>query len=99
MFTKGIGDSFTALLVYVDDGIITGSDMREIDALKTFLQSHFKLKNLGKLKYFLGLEIARSQKGIYLSRRHYTGQLLEDIGFLGCKSAQLPGSQGSSKFI
>lgn len=63
----GVGASFVALLVYVDDIIISGSNTKIIDSLKAFLYSQFKLKDLNKLKYFLDLEIARSQKGIFLS--------------------------------
>ena len=48
------------------------------------------MKDLGSLKFFLGLEIACAASGIVLSQRHYVLQLLEDTGFLGCKPAQLP---------
>lgn len=67
LFTKGHEQSFIALLVYVDDIIIASSSQQAIDALKAQLQSHFKLKDLGSLHYFLGLEIARSNFGIFLS--------------------------------
>ncbi|KAL5549706.1 hypothetical protein UlMin_004937 [Ulmus minor] len=50
----------------------------------------FKLKDLGSLKYFLGLEIAKSAKGIVISQRHYTLQLLKDTGYLTCKPASVP---------
>ena len=50
----------------------------------------FKLKVLGSLKYFLGLEIAKSSKGISLSQRMYTLSLLDDTWYLGSKLAQLP---------
>lgn len=50
----------------------------------------FKLKILGDLKYFLGLEIARSNKGIYLSQRKYVLSLLDDTGFIDAKPASLP---------
>ncbi|XP_022888908.1 uncharacterized protein LOC111404314 [Olea europaea var. sylvestris] len=90
LFTKGSGNTFVALLVYVDDIIITGSNIMAINSLKALLHSLFKFKDLGHLKYFLGLEIASSHKGILLSQRHYTLQLLEDTGFLACKPATLP---------
>lgn len=90
LFTKGRGDSFVALLVYVDDIIITGSSLTSIEALKSFLDAKFKLKDLGSLRYFLGLELARSSKGIYLSQRQYVLQLLEDMGMLASKAAKLP---------
>lgn len=56
-----------------------------INDLKSFLQSHFKLKNLGHLRYFLGLDIAQSAKRIFFSQRHYTFQLLEDSSLLANK--------------
>ncbi|XP_061340987.1 uncharacterized mitochondrial protein AtMg00810-like [Gastrolobium bilobum] len=59
-------------------------------AIKSFLQNQFKLKDLGCLKYFLGLEIARAKKGIVLSQCHYALQLLEETGFLAAKSAPVP---------
>ena len=71
LFTKRNGESFLALLVYVDDIVIASNDYRTIEKLKTFLDSQFKLKDLGQLKYFLGLEVARSRKGIFVSQRHY----------------------------
>ena len=66
---------FIALLVYVDEIVIAGNNQARIDKLKKFLDSHFKLKDLGDLKYFLGLEVARSSKGIMLSQHHYVLQL------------------------
>ena len=67
LFTKGSGDSFVALLVYVDGIIITSPNARVVDSVKGFLHSQFKLKDLGPLKYFIGLEIAHSSAGIVLS--------------------------------
>lgn len=90
LFTKGSGDTFIALLVYVDDIIIIGPTQCIIENLKTFLHSQFKLKDLGNLKYFLDLEIARTRNEIFFSQRNYTLQLLEDAGFLGCKPDVLP---------
>ena len=90
MFTKGQGPSFVALLVYVDDIIITGPSQSVLDSLKTFIHSQLKLKDLGSLKYFLGLEIARSTASIVFSQRHYTLQLPEDTSFLACKPASAP---------
>lgn len=55
------------LVVYVDDVVITGSDSREIDEHKSRLMAKFETKDLGTLKYFLGIELAQSKKGIVLS--------------------------------
>ena len=69
LFTKGTGSDFVALIVYVEDIILTGPSQSVIKSSKNFLHSQFKLKDLGPLKYFLGLEIARSSQGLVLSQR------------------------------
>ncbi|RVW96386.1 Retrovirus-related Pol polyprotein from transposon RE1 [Vitis vinifera] len=67
------------LVVYVDDIVITGSDQDGIQKLKQHLFTHFQTKDLGKLKYFLGIEIAQSSSGVVLSQRK-TGEPLGDPG-------------------
>jgi len=67
LFTKITSTSYTALLVYVDDIILAGTCLKEFDSLKQSLNEAFRIKNLGELKFFLGLEVARSFKGISLS--------------------------------
>jgi len=78
------------LVVYVDDIVITGDDSMGIQKLKCFLQSQFQTKDLGQLKYFLGIEVARSQLGIALSQRKYTLDLLSETGMLGAKPVDSP---------
>ena len=43
------------ILLYVDDIIVAGSNMEVIDNVKAFLHFKFKLRNLGPVKFFLGL--------------------------------------------
>ena len=59
LFLKGNGNSLVVFLVYVDDIILAIFYLNALNAVKTVLQSLFKLKDLGSLKYFLGLEIAK----------------------------------------
>uniref|UniRef100_A0A2N9IER4 Reverse transcriptase Ty1/copia-type domain-containing protein n=1 Tax=Fagus sylvatica TaxID=28930 RepID=A0A2N9IER4_FAGSY len=66
------------LLVYVDDIILTGDDAPGIAHVKQSLGKVFDVKDLGALKYFLGIEVARSRHGISLSQRKYTLDLLQD---------------------
>ena len=81
---------YILLVVYVDDIVITGDDSGGIARLKLFLQQKFHTKDLGKLKYFLGIEVARSWKGINLSQRKYVLDFLEKTGFLGALPVDIP---------
>ena len=75
----------TALLVYVDDVIVTGNDNREKQEVKQRLAKEFEIKELGKLKYFLSIEVAYSIQGIFISQQKYVTDLLEKTGKIGCK--------------
>lgn len=80
----------TALLVYVDDIIVTCDDSEEIHNLKNCLLKEFDIKDLGKLKYFLGIEVAHSKQGIFISQQKYVLDLLKETGKLGCKPVATP---------
>jgi hypothetical protein len=90
LFIKSTVSSFTALLVYVDDIILAGTSLSVFDELKLALHQTFKIKNLGQLKFFLGLEVARSSKGISLCQRKYCLELLEDAKLTSCKPVSTP---------
>jgi hypothetical protein len=90
LFTLQSDAHFTALLVYVDDIILAGTSLSEFARIKGILDSQFKIKDLGSLKYFLGLEVAQSKEGITISQRKYCLDLLKDSGFLGSKPAATP---------
>jgi hypothetical protein len=90
VFTLQAGTDFTALLIYVDDIILAGTSLEEFQRIKSILDSNFKIKDLGILKYFLGLEVAHSKAGITVSQRKYCLDLLNDSGLLGSKPAATP---------
>nr|CAA36616.1 unnamed protein product [Solanum tuberosum] len=91
MFTRhSLEGKTTVLIVYVDDIILTGDDVVEIKNLKERLASEFEIKDLGPLKYFLGMEVARSKKGIIVSQRKYVLDLLKETGMSGCRPTETP---------
>ncbi|KAK6163282.1 hypothetical protein DH2020_000146 [Rehmannia glutinosa] len=80
LFVKHTGDIYLALVIYVDDVLITGNSSAAIQELKDYLHNLFTIKDLGQAKYFLGLELLRSSKGTHLCQRKYIMDLLEDAG-------------------
>nr|GEU33773.1 ribonuclease H-like domain-containing protein [Tanacetum cinerariifolium] len=90
LFTKKSDNVFIMLLVYVDDIVITGNDMSKTDKFKMVLKSKFQIKDLGKLKYFLGIEVLDNKDGICLSQRKYCLELLHEYGLLAGKPMETP---------
>ena len=90
VFYKNSSSGIILLVVYVDDIVITGSDSKGILSLKSFLHIQFHTKDLGMLKYFLGVEVMRSKREILLSQRKYVLDLLSETGKLGVKPYKTP---------
>ncbi|CAM8914120.1 unnamed protein product [Rhodiola kirilowii] len=90
LYTYATNDDFLILLVYVDDVVITGTSTSLIASIKSFIHSEFRIKDLGLLKYFLGIEVARSNAGIFINQRKYAMDLLTEVGLLGCKPSTTP---------
>lgn len=90
LFVHHTDSHFTALLIYVDDIVLVGNSMSKISQIKLTLDQQFGIKDLGSLKFFLGLEAAHSTHGISLCQRQYCLDLLTDTGTLGCKPVNTP---------
>jgi Reverse transcriptase (RNA-dependent DNA polymerase) len=80
LFVKKIGDTIIIILIYVDDIISTENNQEEIKLVKSKLKEKIDIKDLKLLKYFLGIEIAHSSKGLFISQRKYTLDLLKETG-------------------
>ncbi|KAF5452044.1 hypothetical protein F2P56_027083 [Juglans regia] len=93
LFTLITHTSITIVLVYVDDILVAGNDLPQIEFFKNHLFTHFKTKDLGSLKFFLGLEVAHSSAGIFLNQRKYALDILSDSGQLGARTASFPMEQ------
>ena len=90
LFIHKQGNSFVATLIYVDDVIIVGNDMGKVQATKDDLNNKFSIKDLGNLKYFLGIEVARTSEGLVLNQRKYILDILKDCGLQGYNLSPFP---------
>jgi histone deacetylase 1/2 len=78
------------ILVYVDDIILVSSSDTVADRLVSSLSTAFAVKDLGKLHYFLGLEVTHDDTGLSLTQKKYSQDLLRRAGMLQCKTASTP---------
>ena len=78
------------LLLYVDDMIITGDDLSDIQELKDFLSQQFEMKDFGHFSYLLGLEITHSTYGLYITQAKYASDLLSRAGLIDNKTVDTP---------
>lgn len=82
VFYRHLKGKTIILVAYIDDLIIIGD---EISAMKKFLSKQFHIIDLGKLKYFLGIEVLRSYDKLLLCQMKYMLDMLTESGLLGCK--------------
>ena len=71
LYIRNESDSPIVIILYVDDLVIGGQDLVEINQVKSFLSDIFDMKDLHELHYFLGIEVIRTPVGTMISQRHY----------------------------
>lgn len=76
--------------VYVDDLIITGASLMEINKFKEQMQALFKMSDLGLLSYYLGMEVKQGKEGITVSQGAYAAKILDKAGMRDCNPCQTP---------
>lgn len=78
------------VLVYVYDLLIIEDSLKLIQQVRKDLQVRFKMKDLGELKFFLGIGFSRSEKGIQMCQRKYALELVSKLGLSGGKLVTTP---------
>ena len=79
-----------SILLYVDDLVITGADLEEINRVKSQLAASFEIKDMGDLHYILKIKVIRIPEGILIMQRHYVLSMLFKFGMMECKSVSNP---------
>ncbi|KAL0332539.1 UNVERIFIED_CONTAM: Retrovirus-related Pol polyprotein from transposon RE1 [Sesamum calycinum] len=94
LFLRHTKTDFVALLVYVDDILLTGASENSLNAVKQYLDELFTTKDFGLAKYFLGLELARSSHGLHVTQHKYLQDILRDASMLDDRPASTPFPSG-----
>ncbi|KAB2606067.1 hypothetical protein D8674_005784 [Pyrus ussuriensis x Pyrus communis] len=91
LFVKTDGEDIIVLLLYVDDIILTGSNVTKVQGVITALSEIFDLNDMGRLTYFLGLHIQYKSNGdMFLSQTKYAQELIKRAGMENCRPAPTP---------
>jgi hypothetical protein len=80
----------TILLLYVDDLLLTGDNVNEIERLKSELQKEFEMTNLGLAHNYLGTEIVTGLNDLFIHQRGYIKKNLKKFDLEGCNPTKLP---------
>ncbi|XP_010501854.1 PREDICTED: uncharacterized protein LOC104779171 [Camelina sativa] len=78
------------VLIYVDDPMICGNDGYMLKKFKDYLSRCFSMKDLGKLKYFLGLQVSCGSDGFFLTQCKYALDIVADSGDLASRLVFTP---------
>ncbi|GJZ91353.1 retrovirus-related pol polyprotein from transposon TNT 1-94 [Tanacetum coccineum] len=85
--TSEFNEPQTITLLYVDDLIYTGNDKLMCEEFKKSMQHEFEMTDLGVMKYFLGVEVQQTEKGISIRQRKYAKKVLERLWTSQCVGA------------
>lgn len=96
VYTRKVGTEVIIIAVYVDDLLVTGSSSLVIKEFKEQMGCKFDISDLGKLSYYLGIEVEQGNRYIHLKQTGYARKILEKAGMADCNPTKYPhGSQRS----
>ncbi|KAG7599886.1 Zinc finger CCHC-type [Arabidopsis suecica] len=90
LYQKRDNENLLVVAVYVDDLLVTGSSLNMIINFKKGMAEKFEMSDLGKLTYYLGIEVIQSKDGIKLCQERYANKILEETGFGDCNAVHIP---------
>lgn len=90
LFVKQDSHSIANILVYIDDILLTDSSSQSCQNIYTLLQQNFTIKNLSNIRYFLGLKVTRTQRGLFLNQDKYAHDILDKASITNANPSSTP---------
>ena len=90
VYVRGNSDEKTIIAVYVDDMVILSKTNAELNRVKQLLAERFKMKDMGELKYILGINVKQGSQCVFLNQQTYVEQMLDKYGMGNCNPASTP---------
>lgn len=94
VYRKVVNGDLLLLAVYVDDLFVTGTSVSVIEEFKREMSSKFEMSDIGKLSYYLGIEVQQHEGDITLNQRRYALRILEEAGMKNCNLCHTPMEAG-----
>lgn len=88
VYTRTEGESKMVVAVYVDDLLVTGNNIAMIESFKRKMSQRFKMNDMGKLSYYLGIEVEQNKGCIKLKQAGYARKIIEKAGLKRCNSTK-----------
>ena len=93
LYVKKIDDDVLIVSLYVDDLLVTGSNLQQIERFKQDMMQAFEMSDLGLMSFFLGMEIKQSRGVIFIGQEKYTKEILKKFQMENCKPTATPMNQ------
>ncbi|KAL1189087.1 Retrovirus-related Pol polyprotein from transposon RE2 [Cardamine amara subsp. amara] len=90
VYRKEVRKDLLIIGVYVDDLFVTGTSSEIIKRFKEEMASKFEMSDLGKLTYYLGIQVNQHEEGITLTQARYAQKILEETGMENCNLTHTP---------
>jgi len=94
VYQREVQEYLLIVAVYVDDLFVTGTSLEVINNFKAEMSSRFDMSDLGKLSYYLGIEVIQHNEGIMLNQTRYALKILEEAGMQDCNMVHTPMENG-----
>ncbi|KAG7564160.1 Integrase catalytic core [Arabidopsis suecica] len=94
VYRKQVDQHTLLVAVYVDDLFVSGTSVKFIEEFKKEMASKFEMSDLGKLTYYLGIEVCQLGEGITLNQKRYALKILEEAGMAECNPVHTPMEAG-----
>ena len=93
VYKKQVDDKIVIVIVWVDDLIIASDSMQLMEEFKESMKTQFKMKDLGRITFFLGMDFKQSKGEIKMNQKRFILKILERFGMIDCKPRLTPCEQ------
>ncbi|GJX59400.1 retrovirus-related pol polyprotein from transposon TNT 1-94, partial [Tanacetum coccineum] len=90
LFTQQDGDDLLLVQIYVDDIIFASNNIATCNEFANQMTTKFKMSMMGKISFFLGLQISQSHRGIFINQSQYASEIVKKYGMLTSDSVDTP---------